>query len=107
MTRKLTVIFLSTQIVGEIFAWILPHVTGLAGPWLWVASVILLLPGDLIATWIVEKFLWTSGLNAIQLQCLKTVFEIALNAGLWLLIARQWMHFRTRPGRRSAENPGS
>ena len=106
MKRPLVLTFLATQLAAELFSWIAPHVSGV-GPWLWLASVILLLPGDLIATWMIEKFLWTSGLTPLQLQILKTVFEVALNVVVWVLVSKQWIRIRARLSGRSAESPGS
>jgi len=104
MKRNIAIAFLLCQLLGEFFAWIAPH---LSWPWLWVTSVILLFPGDIIATWIIEKFFWNSGLNAGQMQFLKVLFEIPINAAVWAAIALPWIHLGARYGRRNAENAGS
>ncbi len=106
MRRNIAIAFLISQLLGELFVWMAPHRTGPEGPWLWVASVVLLLPGNLIASWIIEKFFWTSGLSSSQLQLLEVLFEVPINAAVWTAIALPWIRPGTRFGRRNAENAG-
>lgn len=107
MRRRIVIAFLLCQILGELFAWMSPHHTGPEGPWLWVASVVLLLPGDLIATWFIEKAVWNSGVTPEQMQFIKMLVEFAINAAVWVAIASPWIRIRPRSEGRNAETPGS
>jgi hypothetical protein len=106
MKRNIALAFLICQLLGELFAWAAPHITGPAGPWLWVASIILLFPGDHIATWVIEKLLWTSGLHFATLQFLKALLEFPINAAVWAALALPWIHSGARCRTRNAGSTG-
>lgn len=86
MNRPILGAFLLCQAAGEICSWVWRDFSNWLGPWLWVASVVLLLPGDLIVTSVMEKFLWPSQLTLQQLQWMKALCEILVNALTWALI---------------------
>ncbi len=88
MNRRTLAAFLIFQLTGEIASWLGPRIANAAGPLLWVISVVFLLPGDFAATWLIEKFLWTSSLNLHQLQWfVKLPCELVINFAFWWLIA--------------------
>lgn len=87
MSRRVLAAFLTCQAVGELATWAASFPSMAGGPVLWVVSVMLLLPGDIAASWLVERFLWTGSLNLHQLQWFKVLCEVIINAVAWMLIA--------------------
>jgi hypothetical protein len=85
LSRAILGLFLLCQVAGELCSWIWHDFSNWLGPWLWVASVVLLLPGDLIVTSLMEKFLWASRLSLQQLQWIKVPSEILVNGLIWAL----------------------
>ncbi len=62
-------------------------------PVLLVMGWALLLPGNLIASYVVNLTLWGTGLSLLALSLSSLVTAVAVNAGLWWLAAigyRQW-----------------
>ncbi len=88
MSRRGWLIFLAVQAVGEVCAWTAGHFLSALGPALWVVGSVLLLPGDLVGAFIVEKLLWKSGLTMTQLTVLQVPVGLAINAVVWLLCAK-------------------
>jgi hypothetical protein len=86
LNRPILGAFLLCQAAGEICSWIWNDISNWLGPSLWVASVVLLLPGDLIVTSVMEKCLWESGMTFQQLRWMKILFEILVNGLTWALI---------------------
>jgi hypothetical protein len=101
MNRRGWVIFVAVQAVGEASLWSAPHIWSSAGPALWVAGFLLLLPGTAGSSLIVEKLLWNSGLTLLQLTILQVPLEVAFNAGAWLLCAKAYKSLRSRRPSRS------
>jgi hypothetical protein len=102
MTRAVLVVFVICQIAGEVATWLSSDHSSTAGPWLWVISVIFLLPGDIAATWLIERFLWTSSWNLHQLQWFKMPCEIVINALIWALVAACLSRIGGRSKRKNA-----
>ena len=88
MSRKLWLIFLAVQTLGEVCAWMAGHFLSALGPGLWVAGWLLLLPGNITGALVVEKLLWMSRLTILQLMIVSVPIELATNAAVWLLCAR-------------------
>jgi uncharacterized membrane protein YeaQ/YmgE (transglycosylase-associated protein family) len=103
MKRGVLAAFLVCQLAGEIASWLVSGDFRGGGPWLWVISVILLLPGDVAASWLIERFLWASSLNLHQLQWLKVIGEIIINAAVWMLVAASASRLNRRLNRKPAQ----
>ncbi len=102
MNRTVLAAFLACQLAGEIASWAASLPSMAAGPLVWVIGVVFLLPGDIAATWLIEKFLWSSSLNLHQLQWFKVPCEVIINAVAWMLIAASLSRIRTGSNRKSA-----
>jgi hypothetical protein len=87
MNRAVLAAFVIFQIAGEIATWMGSNPSSRGGPWLWVMSVIFLLPGDIAASWLIENLLWTSSWSLHQLQWFKMPCEIIINFIVWVLLA--------------------
>jgi hypothetical protein len=71
------------------------------GPTLWVIGTLLLLPGDFMGAFIVEKMLWKSGLTMAQLTILQVPMSLAINAAFWFLCAKLLSLFVAHPSSQS------
>ena len=96
MKRRGWLIFVVVQTVGVVCAWTAGHFLSALGPNLWVTGFVLLLPGNLVGAFILEKLLWMSGVTTFQLNLLCVPVELAINAGVWLACARLYRVFRGR-----------
>ena len=103
MNRAVLAAFLACQLTGEIASWVASIPSIIGAPFFWVISVVFLLPGDIAATWLIEKFLWTSSLNLHELQWLKVTGEIIINAATWMIIAAFVSRLRRRPNKEPAQ----
>jgi hypothetical protein len=102
MNRVVFAVFVICQLAGEIATGLSSHLSSAGGPWLWVISVVFLLPGDIAATWLIERFLWTSSWNLHQLQWFKMPCEILINAVVWMIVAAGLSRFGSRRERKNA-----
>jgi hypothetical protein len=57
-------------------------------------ALVALFPGNLLGSWSVERLLWPSTTTRAAIQVLSTAAGIAINALIWLLVARLWLAFR-------------
>jgi hypothetical protein len=96
MSRKAWSIFLGVQTIGEICAWAAGHFLSQVGPVLWIGGTILLLPGNMVGAWVVEKLLWTSGVTIPRMMILEVPVEVAINAAVWLGCAALYIRLRRR-----------
>ena len=80
MMRKIALAFVAIQVVGEVLVWAAAHFERSG---VWVVSVVLLFPGDLVGSWFIERLLWTSGARLWQFEVAKLVLELATNAAVW------------------------
>jgi hypothetical protein len=96
MSRKVWLIFLSVQTVGEICAWTAGHFLSQVGPALWIAGTFLLLPGNMAGAWVVEKLSWMSGLTIPRMMILQVPAEMVINATIWLGCAKLYILLRRR-----------
>src|SRR5215813_12573508 len=55
------------------------------GPFLWAIAFILLLPGSLLTSWVIEHTLWHSELRATTVYNIELFAAVAGNAVLWAL----------------------
>jgi hypothetical protein len=90
MSRRGWTIFAVVSGCGEVCSWTWPHVLSFVGPWLWVASLVLLLPGNLTSTWLIHRLLWTGPLSLLQLRWIQALMEVSLNAVLWVIACQTW-----------------
>lgn len=96
MNRKVWLIFLAVQALGEVCAWSWSHILSAVGPWVWGGAFFLLLPGNLLSVAVIQKLLWRSPLTLFQMRLLEVPVEIAINAAVWLLFAKLYRLLRGR-----------
>jgi hypothetical protein len=66
------------------------------GPALWVAGIVVMMPGRLLALFLTDKVLWNVRLTPIQMTAVFVVIETAANVCVWLLCARLIRSLRRR-----------
>ncbi len=92
MSRRLLVTFFIVQIVGELCSWAGPHVLSWPGPFMWAAGAVLLLPGRLLSTVLVEELLW-GRYTLTQMSLVEGVTDLIVNFAFWFACARAWCFF--------------
>jgi hypothetical protein len=70
---RIITLFLLVQSIGIACSWLWQHVPADAGVPLWGTGMLLLIPGDFIAAWMVEKSFWRSGLSLASMGILSTL----------------------------------
>lgn len=95
MSRKAWVVFVLVQLFGDVGPWAGLRMKSALGPALWVAGMVVMLPGRLLALYLTE-LLWHVRLTPIQMTAVFVVIETAANVGFWLLCALCWRSLRRR-----------
>jgi hypothetical protein len=96
MNRKAWVVFVVVQVFGEVGPWAGLHMKSAVGPALWVAGMVLMMPGRLLALFITEKLLWGVRITPAQMTAVFVVIEVAANLLVWLLCAKLLRSLRRR-----------
>jgi hypothetical protein len=96
MNRKAWIAFVVVQLFGELGPWAGLHIKSSIGPALWVAGVVVMMPGRLLALFTTEKVLWSVRLTPPQMTAVFVVIEVATNLLVWLLCARLLRSFLRR-----------
>lgn len=92
MSKRVAIVFTIWQALGAFgfLFWNWPKDT----PALWVIGFVLLLPGNFIASNIIENVLWQSPLSLQAMSVLTLITAIAVNFALWFAIG--WIVRRRR-----------
>lgn len=90
--NRATSVFAVLQWVGMALSWLWQHVSSEAGMVLWWAALILLIPGNFLASWIVEKSLWHSGFSLTSMGVLSAVLLFVFNVLLWFILMRSFRY---------------
>ncbi len=92
MGKKAWYAYAAFQVLGEICQWSWPSTQSAIGPVLWTGAFFLLLPGNFVGGYIIEKFLWRSGLTLLQMQVLQVPLALGINLAVWALGAWAWKY---------------
>ena|SRR5438874_727206 len=95
MSRKAWVAFVLVQVFGELGPWAGLHMKSAIGPALWLAGIVVMMPGRLLALWL-EHVFWSAPLTPVQATAVFVVIEVAVNVLFWLLCARVMRSLRRR-----------
>ena len=104
MGKKTWCAYAAFQVLGEICHWSWPSTQSALGPVLWGGAFFLLLPGNFVGGYLIEKVFWRSGLTLLQMQLLQVPFALGINLAVWALGARAWHHVAVKL-RRPSGNP--
>jgi hypothetical protein len=94
--NRATSVFVVLQLVGIALSWLWQHVSAEAGMVLWWAALILLIPGNFLASWIVEKSLWHSVFSLTSMWVLSAILLFVFNVLLWFILMRVFGYIRDR-----------
>ena len=94
--NRAAVVFIVSQLVGIALSALWQQFPADIGMALWCAALILLVPGNFLAAWIVEKALWQRGLSLTSLWVLSSILLFAFNALVWFLLMKAFRHIRAR-----------
>jgi hypothetical protein len=81
-------VFMLVQTIGIACSWLWQHATPQLGVLLWGTALVLLVPGNFLAPWIIEGTMWNSGLSLKSMGILATMLLFAINALVWFGLAR-------------------
>ena|ERR1035441_5552671 len=73
------------QILGEICQWSWPSTYSAIGQMLWSGAFLLLLPGNLVTSFVIEKAFWGTDVTLFQMQLLEVPLELGINLAVWAL----------------------
>jgi hypothetical protein len=96
--NRVAMVFIVLQLVGIALSALWQKFPADIGMALWCAALILLIPGNFLAAWIVEKALWQRGLSLTVLWVLSSALLFAFNALLWFMLMKAFRHIRARWG---------
>jgi hypothetical protein len=86
--RTVLITFVVVQILGLLCSWFSHHPYSTASASLWGTGFIVLFPGDILGSLLVEKLLWESHLPTRATDLLTVVAVVAINAILWFAVVR-------------------
>jgi len=95
-SRRFFAWFAMLQAMGEICSWSWPYIVSPVGPYLWVTSIVLLIPGNFVSTWIIQKLFWTSSVPITYLRILQVPTEVVLNGFVWVAFRSAWQALARR-----------
>jgi hypothetical protein len=90
MPRKSLYAFAAFQAIGEICQWSWPSAQSTIGPIFWYGALFLLLPGNFLGGYVIEKLFWRTGLTLVQLQLLQVPVALGINLAVWTVGALAW-----------------
>jgi hypothetical protein len=76
-------LFLGVQFVGLACSWFWHHPYSSVSSLLWGVGFIVLLPGNVLGTWLVEKLFWGSHISPLVTDLFGVVAVVAINAIIW------------------------
>lgn len=91
-----TAVFVLVQSIGIACSWLWQHVPADISVVLWGTALVLLIPGNFLASWIVENSFWQSGLSLTSMGAFSTLLLLAINTLLWLALVKAFRHIRDR-----------
>jgi hypothetical protein len=106
MRRRMWLVFVVVQAIGEICQWSWPSTYSGIGPLLWGGAFFLLLPGNFTGGYLIEKTLWRSSLTLFEMQLILVPLAIAINLSVWALGAWACRHAALKL-KRPTGNPGA
>lgn len=98
-TPKVPIVFAAVQSIGLLCFWFSHHPDLSAGALLWGTGFIVLFPGDILGSLLVEKLFWESHIPAPVTDMLTAVAVVAINSILWFVVVKAVrLTFRRRSG---------
>lgn len=97
--RIALIVFATAQIVGLFCSWFSHQILSSAGYVLWGTGFIVLLPGNILGSLLVEKLFWKSNLAPLVTDLLTFAAVVVINLILWFVAVEA---FRFVFGRRRA-----
>lgn len=95
MSRKLWIIFLAVQLLGELAFWFWPLLGRYLGPAAWLTGMALPLPGNQLSALLIEHFFWTK-LSLNQQALVELPIQLAINAAVWIAVTSLFRFFPRR-----------
>jgi hypothetical protein len=82
--RIVLIIFVAVQIVGLACSWFWHHPYSSASSLFWGVGFFVLLPGNVLGSWLVEKLFWGWHLSPLVADLFTVMAVVAVNAIIWL-----------------------
>ena len=91
-----TTAFVIVQSIGTACSWLWKYAPGDISVVLWGTSLVLLVPGNFLASWMVENSFWRSGLSLTSMAVLSSLLLLVINTLLWLALLKAFRWIRAR-----------
>jgi hypothetical protein len=82
--RTVALAFVATQALGTACSWLWQHLDSSIGVPIWATALVLLMPGNVLGSWIAESVLWGSSFSLLAMGVFSTVLTLLINALVWL-----------------------
>jgi hypothetical protein len=105
MGRRVWLGYAIIQLIGEIGGWAWAISGPTLGPWFFGLGLVLLLPGNLVRGYLIEKLLLGKSLPILQMSFFQVLLELIINLMVWMLIAWSVRTLVARVRRRSLAAP--
>lgn len=86
--RRIILLFALLQAVGVTCSWLCPEVPSRIGMPMLVVGVFVLMPGNLLGSWVTESLLWNAGLSLVRLEVVSTLLALVANAAAWTAVVK-------------------
>lgn len=91
--RSVAALFTGMQLAGLVCMLSWSSTPPPIASFIWGTSVVILFPGDLLSTILIEKLFWRTGLSSTAMLVAEISVLIALNAVLWFGLFRVMRRF--------------
>ncbi len=81
-------LFVAVQVIGVACSWLWQFVPSAIGVPLWGTALVVLVPGNFLGEWVVERLLWRSGVSLVGMSVISTVLAVAINAVVWYAVVK-------------------
>lgn len=86
--NPIIVVFVVIQLTGIICSWLCWKVPSGIGVPMWAVGFVILMPGNLLGSWITQSLFWQTGLSLPSMGAISTVLALGINAAVWFAVVR-------------------
>ena len=99
--RPLIWLFTLLQSIGVACIWSAQHVPSTLGVQMWAVTLIVLFPGNFLASWVVESLFWRTGLSTVAMGVMESGLLVIINGVIWFALAKMCCRMLPRAEKRT------